>query len=127
MLDAISKEQRIAKAAESSIRVLLELLGWQGCVLASSTLSPRPGRSVRLADLAAATGARAYLYGTGGMAYLDATPFMAQNIAVAPFRPPAAGVWASGRRLGALWALAALGPQAVATRFRDIGLDSVAR
>ncbi|MFJ2420726.1 WbqC family protein [Streptomyces brevispora] len=58
VLDAISKEQRIAKAAEISTRVLLELLG---------------------------------------------------------------------RRLGALWALAALGPQAMATRFRDIGLDPAAR
>ena len=48
-------------------------------------------------------------------------------IAVAPFRPPAAGVWASGRQLGSRWALAALYLQVVATRFRDIGVDPVAR
>jgi hypothetical protein len=39
----------------------------EGHVLRSSQLAARPGRSQRLADLAAVTGARSYLCGTGGM------------------------------------------------------------
>ncbi|MGW7824759.1 WbqC family protein [Streptomyces puniciscabiei] len=107
-----------AAVAEMSTRVLLDLIGWRGQILTSSRLTARPGRSVRLADLAAATGARTYLCGTGGLTYLDPAPFAAQNIAVAPFRPPTNGIWASGRRLSALWALAVLGPEAVAARLQ---------
>jgi hypothetical protein len=88
VLDAFATG-RTAAVAEASTRVLLELLGWPGQILTSSHLAARPGRSVRLADLAAVTGARAYLCGTGGMSYLDPAPFAAQNITVAHFRPPA--------------------------------------
>ncbi|MEU2207543.1 WbqC family protein [Streptomyces hygroscopicus] len=109
---------RTATVAETSTRVLLDLVGWQGHVLTSSALPARPGRSQRLADLAAATGARAYLCGTGGMTYLDQTLFAAQDIAVALFRPPTTGIWSSSRRISALWALAALGPQTVAARLQ---------
>lgn len=109
ILDAFDTS-RTATVAETSTRVLLDLLGWKGQVLTSSRLPARSGRSVRLADLAAATGARGYLCGTGGMTYLDQNPFAAQNIAVVPFQPPTTGIWFLGRRLSALWALAALGP-----------------
>ncbi|SEQ68840.1 WbqC-like protein family protein [Streptomyces sp. yr375] len=119
VLDAFDTGET-ATVAETSTRVLLDLLGWQGQVLTSSRLPARPGRSVRLADLAAATGARVYLCGTGGMTYLDQNPFAAQNIAVVPFRPPTTGIWSSGRRLSALWALAALGPQSMAARLRAL-------
>ncbi|MDQ8707226.1 WbqC family protein [Streptomyces sp. LHD-70] len=111
---------RTTKVAEMSTRVLLDLLGWQGQILTSSSLPARPGRSVRLADLAAATGARAYLCGTGGMTYLDPAPFAAQNIAVALFRPPTTGIWSSGWRISALWALATLGPQDIAAGFQAL-------
>jgi hypothetical protein len=111
---------RTATVAEMSTRVLLDSLGWQGQILTSSSLSVRPGRSLRLADLAAATGARAYLCGTGGMTYLDPAPFTAQNIAVAPFRPPTTGIWSSGRRLSAMWALATLGPKDIAADFQAL-------
>ncbi|MER5381745.1 WbqC family protein [Streptomyces sp. NPDC002688] len=111
---------KTATVAETSTRVLLDLLGWKGQVLPSSRLPARPGRSVRLADLSAATGARAYLCGTGGMTYLDQNPFAAQNIAVAPFRPPTTGIWSSGRRLSALWTFAALGPQDIAARLQAL-------
>lgn len=114
---------RTATVAETSTRVLLDLLGWRGQVLTSSRLPSRQGRSVRLADLAAATDARTYLCGTGGMTYLDPAPFTAQNIAVAPFRPPTAGIWSFGRRLSALWALAELGPDTVADRLRTLAAD----
>lgn len=114
---------RTAAVAETSTRVLLDLLGWKGQILTSSHLPSRPGRSQRLADLAAATGARAYLCGTGGLAYLDRTPFTARNIAVAPFRPPVINIWSSGRRLSALWALAGLGPDTVADRLQAVAAD----
>ncbi|MFF3754549.1 WbqC family protein [Streptomyces sp. NPDC002018] len=122
VLDAFTTG-RTAAVAEVSTLVLLDLLGWQGQILTSSLLPARPGRSVRLADLAAVTGARAYLCGTGGMTYLDPAPFTAQNIAVAPFRLPTTGIWSSGRRLSALWALAVLGPRAVGARLKALAVD----
>ncbi|MGW6145574.1 WbqC family protein [Streptomyces sp. NPDC055140] len=125
VLDAFTTS-RTAAVAETSTRVLLDLLGWKGKVLASSQLPSRPGRSQRLADLAAVTGARAYLCGTGGMAYLDEAPFAARNIAVTPFLPPLINIWASGRRLSVLWALAALGPETVADRLQALATDHTA-
>lgn len=122
VLDAFTTGQT-ATVAQTSTRVLLDLLGWRGQILTSSRLTARSGRSVRLADLAAAIGARTYLCGTGGMTYLDPTPFAAQSIAVSPFRPPTTGIWSSGRRLSALWAMAALGPDAVAARLRALATD----
>ncbi len=122
MLDAFATG-RTAVIAETSTRVLLDLLGWRGRILRSSLLSARPGRSLRLADLAAATGARAYLCGTGGLTYLDPDPFAARNIAVASFRPPTTGIWSTARRLSALWALASLGPDTLASRLRAVADD----
>ncbi|MER7693081.1 WbqC family protein [Streptomyces sp. NPDC097610] len=119
VLDAFAAG-RTATVAEISTRLLLDLLGWRGKILASSKLPARPGRSQRLADLAAATGARAYLCGTGGMTYLDQTPFAAQNIAVAPFKLPTTGTWSTGRQITALWTLAALGPQGMAARLHAL-------
>nr|AHE40106.1 WbqC-like family protein [Streptomyces sp. F12] len=119
VLEAFATE-RTATVAQTSTRLLLDLLGWRGQILSSSDVPARPGRSQRLADLAAATGARVYLCGTGGMTYLDPAPFEAQDIAVLPFRPPATGIWSTSRRISALWALAAIGPQAVATRCRAL-------
>ncbi|MGA5729504.1 WbqC family protein [Streptomyces seoulensis] len=117
---------RTAVIAETSTRVLLDLLGWRGRILRSSLLSARPGRSLRLADLAAATGARAYLCGTGGMTYLDPVPFAARNITVAAFRPPTTGIWSTARRLSALWALASVGPDTLASRLRAVAHDHAA-
>ncbi|MFE4053017.1 WbqC family protein [Streptomyces sp. YIM B13518] len=114
---------RTAAVAETSTRVLLDLVGWRGRVLTSSRLPARPGRSQRLADLAAATGARAYLCGTGGMTYLDQALFAARNITVTPFRPPTTTIWSVGRRLSALWALATLGPQTVAAHIQALAAD----
>jgi hypothetical protein len=54
------------------------------------------------------------------MTYLDPAPFESQGMAVVPFRPPATGIWPTGRRVSALWALAALGPRAVAARCRAL-------
>ncbi|WP_324603508.1 WbqC family protein [Streptomyces sp. SPB074] len=123
VLDALG---RIAVVAETSTRVLLDLFGWRGRMLSSSLLAARPGRSSRLADLAAATGARAYLCGTGGMTYLDPAPFAARNIPVAAFRPPTTGIWSTARRLSSLYALAALGPDTLAARLRSVADDNAA-
>ncbi|MFH9944200.1 hypothetical protein ACH4OT_33385 [Streptomyces murinus] len=57
------------------------------------------------------------------MTYLDQTPFTARNIAVTPFRPPMINIWSSGRRVSALWALAALGPDVVAARLQALAAD----
>lgn len=114
---------RTAAVAAASPRLLLDLLGWQGQVLLSSDLPSRPGRSQRLADLCVVTGARAYACGTGGMTYLDPAPFAARGIAVMPFQPPTTNIWSSGRRLSALSAVAALGPQDVAARMRTLASE----
>ncbi|MFJ5029514.1 WbqC family protein [Streptomyces sp. NPDC088560] len=109
---------RTAAVAETSTRVLLDLLGWRGQILPSSRLPARAGRSQRLADLAAATGARSYLCGTGGMAYLDESLFTAHAITVTPFVPPDRRIWAAGRKDSAVTALMALGPTMVADELR---------
>ncbi|MDX3434384.1 MULTISPECIES: WbqC family protein [unclassified Streptomyces] len=114
---------RTAHVAAASTRVLLGLLGWQGQILTSSDLPSRPGRSQRLADLSAVTGARAYMCGTGGMAYLDPAPFAAEGIAVTPFQPPTTGIWSSSRRISALWALAVRGPLDVTACMQTLALD----
>ncbi|MFD4476046.1 WbqC family protein [Streptomyces sp. NPDC058471] len=125
VLDAFTTG-RTAAVAETSTRVFLDLLGWKGKILTSSQLPSRPGRSQRLADLAAGTGARTYLCGPGGMTYLDQTLFAARDIAVTPFRPPMTNVWSSGRRLSALWAFAGLGPDAVADLLQALAADHTA-
>ncbi len=111
---------RTAAVAETSTRVLLDLLGWNGRVLTASRLPARPERSERLADLTAATGAGAYLCGTGGMTYLDPAPFTARGITVAPFLPPTTGIWATARCVTSLWALAHLGPTGLSSRLRAL-------
>ncbi|MGW7304411.1 WbqC family protein [Streptomyces sp. NPDC054835] len=111
---------RTAAVAETSTRVLLDFLDWKGTVLTASLLPARPERSERLADLTAQAGAATYLCGTGGMTYLDPAPFTVRGIAVAPFLPPTTGIWASARRVTALWALAHLGPNGLATRLRAL-------
>ncbi len=117
---AAFSSSRTAAVAETSTRILLDLLGWKGQILRSSELRARPGRSQRLADLTAAAGASSYLCGTGGMKYLDEAPFAAQAITVVPFRPPTTNIWSSGRQISALWALATLGPAALADRMRAV-------
>lgn len=116
---------RTAAVAAASTRLLLGLLGWQGQILTSSDLPSRPGRSQRLADLAAVTGARAYVCGTGGMSYIDPAPFAAEGITVLPFQPPTTTIWSSGRKLSALWALATVGPQDLAACLQRVALDHV--
>ncbi|MFH8411441.1 WbqC family protein [Streptomyces sp. NPDC018019] len=98
VFDLFTTTDKTADVAEASTRLLLDLLDWTGAVLHSSQLPARNDRSQRLADLAAATGARTYLCGTGGMRYLDTAPFAAQNITVLPFTTPPHGP--AARRVG---------------------------
>ncbi|WP_116211642.1 WbqC family protein [Streptomyces olivoreticuli] len=114
VLDAFTTSDRTAPVAETSTRALLDLLGWQGRILRSSSLPARPERSQRLADLAAAVGARTYLCGPGGMQYLNATPFTAAGIAVTPFNLSEADAWETARDISSIWTLMRIGPQHLA-------------
>ncbi|MBB4785294.1 WbqC family protein [Streptomyces rapamycinicus] len=118
---------KTAAVAEASTRILLDLLGWNGQILRSSQLAARPGRSQRLADLAAVTGARSYLCGTGGMTYLDTCLFSACGVTVMPFRIPTAGVWVSGRQVSAVLALMSIGPQSLADALRTAAAQTFAQ
>lgn len=111
---------RTATVAESSTRVLLDLLGWQGLILRSSRLPARTGRSQRLADLASHTGARGYLCGTGGMKYLDADLFITSNITVIPFRTPSDRLWTTGRETSVLHPLMCFGPAVLADLLKGV-------
>lgn len=117
---------RTAVVAATSARTLLGLLGWKGHILRSGELAARSGRSQRLADLTAAVGAGSYLCGTGGMKYLDSAPFAAQGLSVIPFLTPPGGIWGSGRQISALWALATLGPTALARQLRAVAAAQTA-
>lgn len=111
LLDLMENTDSTAEITEASTRLLLDLLGWSGHTVRSSTLPARTGRSERLADLAAATNADAYLCGTGGMRYLRPDPFTTQNIGVIPvLTPTIGGVWSGAREISALWALMSYGP-----------------
>lgn len=119
LLDLMQETDHADKIAETSTRLLLDLLGWRGCVVRSSTLPSRSGRSERLADLAGATGAVVYLCGTGGMQYLQPEAFRERAIEVAPFRIPTdGGPWTGAREISALWALMSYGPREVARYLR---------
>lgn len=123
VLDLFAITDKTAEVAEASTRTLLDLLGWKGRILRSSRLAGRPGRSQRLADLAAVTGARSYLCGTGGMRYLEVDLFTARGITVTPFCPPITGVWESGREVSALRSLMLRGPLALADALRGVAAD----
>lgn len=101
----------LADVAEASTLALLDVLGWQGRVVRSSSLDARQDRSLRLADLSSAVGADAYLCGTGGAKYLDVEPFKAQGIEVRYFTPPVPG--SAGTKTSSLHRLAQLGIAAV--------------
>ncbi|MFF9572428.1 WbqC family protein [Streptomyces sp. NPDC014685] len=111
---------RMADLAEESTRLLLRLLGWRGRIQRSSCLATRSERSERLADLSAATGARGYLCGTGGMRYLVTGPFEALGVSVVPFVTPNTGVWRDAREMSSLRSLMAAGIAAVADAVRTV-------
>jgi hypothetical protein len=115
--DAVASSILVARASERTTTALLEAVGWRGRICRSSAIAARTGRSERLADLTTATGATAYLCGTGGSRYLDPAPFTAQGLAVQFFTPPfrLAGLPPDAcRRATALADLAEAGPQSLA-------------
>jgi len=119
VLDEFGTTDRLADVTEASTRALLRALGWNGEVLRSSALPSRDGRSERLADLAARTGSTHYLCGTGGLRYIERGPFDAHGISVVPFHTPVdsgQAMWHGARRISALWALASIGPEALASQ-----------
>ncbi|MFI6941959.1 WbqC family protein [Streptomyces sp. NPDC050418] len=121
VLDRLAVTDRLSDVAELSTLALLAAVGWKGEVLRSSALPSRTGRSIRLADLALATGSPTYLCGTGGMRYLDPAPFMRNGIEVVPFRTPShTSLWGEARTVSALWALATVGPDALETELARV-------
>lgn len=113
VLAAFALTDRVADVAEVSTRALLARLGWRGKVVRSSTLMTSDQRSERLADLTGAVGAGTYLCGRGGARYLDEAPFSARGLTVRYPPPPELAGKDGMRTLSALWAFAALGPDAV--------------
>lgn len=105
-------------AAEQSTKALLDLLGWEGRITHSSQLPARQERSQRLADLAAVTGATAYLCGPGGLRYLDHDPFAAVHVPVEPFLTPTDALWSHSRHLSGIHALSLLGRIGLASALR---------
>ncbi|MFJ5776497.1 WbqC family protein [Streptomyces sp. NPDC093094] len=117
VLDTLDSSDRVADLARTSTIALLTALGWSGDALDSSEIPTRPGRSERLADLAAATGSTHYLCGTGGLQYLDADPFGAHDVSVLSFHTPVdCLLWQWARRVSSLWALSTIGPGELANR-----------
>jgi hypothetical protein len=119
VLHTLDTTDSVAGIGRTSTIALLTSLGWSGEVLDSSEIPTRPGRSVRLADLAAVTGSTHYLCGTGGLGYIDVGPFDAHGIPVLPFHTPDTTddpLWQWARRTSSLWALSQLGPAALASR-----------
>ncbi|MFF4874181.1 WbqC family protein [Streptomyces sp. NPDC000961] len=111
---------RTADVAEESTRILLRLLGWKGRILHSSWLPARTERSQRLADLAAATGSRGYLCGSGGMRYLDVMPFAVPGVAVVPFVTPTVDIWEDARLVSAVHPLMTTGIPTAAEQLRAV-------
>ncbi|MEU8628565.1 WbqC family protein [Streptomyces sp. NPDC048669] len=119
LLELMQETDQADVIAETSTRLLLDLLDWRGRVVRSSTLPSRSGRSERLADLADATGAATYLCGTGGMRYLRPEVFRQRAIKVASFRTPTGGgPWSGAREISSLWALMTYGPGKVSSYLR---------
>ena len=98
----VALSTRLVDVTEVSTRLLLERLGWRGHVVRSSTLTARPERSARLADLTLAVGADVYLCGTGGAKYLDEAPFGECDLQVRYVSLPNGGCWRAGREVSAL-------------------------
>lgn len=128
LLACLAETDRLVTIAEMSTQLLLQLVGWRGTVRHSSKLLARSGRSERLADLTVAAGGTAYLCGTGGRRYLDTRPFTERSVDVHWFEPPTGGdgqldVWVSIRQISAVWALMAIGPEALRKRLEDVRFD----
>lgn len=120
VIDTVDHTDRTATVAETSTRILLQLVGWTGETTLSSQYTVRPERSQRLADLVQAVHADGYLCGPGGMTYLRAEAFTSQGTTVIPFITPTQGVWQGARKVSALHALMTYGPEAVAGEMRRL-------
>ncbi|GAA0372911.1 WbqC family protein [Streptomyces blastmyceticus] len=120
VLDRFASTDRTALVAEASTRLLLNMLGWPGQILRSSDLPARSGRSQRLADLTVAVGASTYLCGTGGMKYLEQSPFRTAGLSVLAFQAPVDDVWAFGHEVTALKPLMGSGEQTLAEALRSV-------
>jgi hypothetical protein len=113
----------LARVATASTAAILDAIGWKGTIVRASALDARSDRTERLVDLCQAVGAEAYLCGTGGLRYVEASAFARSGIDLVPFQVPSADArscWTLARRITGLWALAAFGPNAVAQAVADL-------
>ncbi|WUG38577.1 WbqC family protein [Kitasatospora sp. NBC_00458] len=116
VLELFENTDRLAEIAEATTRLLLDLLGWRGRVVHSSTLAAGTGRTQRLVDLCRAVGAASYLCGTGGARYVEPLLFADAGIELRPFSVPASGVWEDARSVSAVHPLMVHGAAAVRHR-----------
>ncbi|MBB4951216.1 hypothetical protein F4556_006751 [Kitasatospora gansuensis] len=113
VLELVETTDRTAAITEASTLMLLDLLGWKGRVLRSSSLSAGHGRTRRLVDLCRAVGATSYLCGTGGARYVEPDLFSQGGIELRPFSVPTNGVWAGARTVSAVHPLLVYGTAAI--------------
>lgn len=106
--EALRRDHSLVGIGELTTRRLLQDMGWHGHIVHSSTLTARPQRSHRLADLTAAVGATEYLCGTGGARYLDPAPFTEQDLTVRYLRWPDLPALRRPRNASGLWWLSAV-------------------
>ncbi|MBI3687507.1 MAG: WbqC family protein [Actinobacteria bacterium] len=121
VVDTLGRSDDLSLVSTVSTSALLRHLGWRGTIVPADGIPARSGRTERLVDLTAATGGTHYLCGPGGLRYLDERLFTGEHLTVIPFRTPvdASPPWVNAHRLSALWAMAQLGADTLATALRS--------
>jgi hypothetical protein len=116
LIPTITTGAKLATVAETSTRLLLDVLDWTGVITHASAYPTSQERSQRLADLTHTTGAHTYLCGTGGARYLNTRPFTRHGIHIKQFNPHPINDHLPGShnpQISALYHLAAHGPGAM--------------
>lgn len=124
-VDTLATTDAIASAGETATRALLDMIGWRGTAERSSNLTARVERTHRLVDLTVAMQSTAYLCGTGGARYLDASAFDGRSVRLLMFNHPIShddSVWTHARRITSLWALARYGPDRLSAELKACAL-----
>lgn len=119
--ELIDHTNRLDEIAIASTQVLLNLVGWSGNTVRSSTFDVGRERSSRLAELSAAVRASTYICGTGGARYLDERSFREHGIRVVYRRdpaPPDNPAWGDARLLTSVAAFATLGADRLRTELQ---------
>ncbi|HMJ22821.1 MAG TPA: WbqC family protein [Terriglobales bacterium] len=105
---SLAHNKHLHEVAEVSTRILLDMVGWHGEIVRSSSFEVSQERSTRLVDLTEAVEADMYLCGTGGKRYLEESAFVRRGIGVEYFDSPHwidSEAWQSHKSLSAICAL----------------------